>query len=211
MENRFLESCIPVVTAIGKTIGTGEILLYDFTADPPEVIAKEGGITGREAGSKASPFLLELVKDMLEKNETMKLNYESATKSGKPLKSTTLLLTSPSGSLEGVLSLNIDMSAVNVMEHFINRIKGTEKDDSRDEMPQNAQEFLRIMIKKGIENISKPLCYFDKKDNIEVVRFLDSHNIFSIKGSTETLAGELNVSKYTVYNYLEEVRKTGQS
>jgi predicted transcriptional regulator YheO len=206
MASQFLESYIPMVTAVGKTIGIGEILLYDFTIDPPAVLAKEGGITGREAGSKASTFLLDLVREMQDKGESMRLNYETATKSGKPLKSTTLLITGSSGKLEGVFSLNIDMSAVSVMKHFINRLTGTERAESNDEMPQNAQEFLSIMIKKGIESISKPSCYFDKKDNIKVVRFLNSHNIFSIKGSTDTLAAELNVSKYTIYNYIEEVR-----
>ncbi len=206
MSSQLLKTYIPLITAIGKTIGIGEIILYDFTVDPPSIIAKEGGITGREPGTPASQYLLDMVKEMQEENETIKLNYEATTKSGKPLKSTTLIISNQDEEVEGVLSLNIDMSAVNVMEHFINQLAGTEKVNSQDEMPQNTQEFLSIMIQKGIESITKPLCYFDKKDNIEVVRFLNNHHVFTIKGATDTLARELNVSRYTIYNYIEEVR-----
>ena len=206
MAGRQLKSYIPMITAIGKTIGIGEIILYDFTADPPSILAKEGGITGREPGTHATQYLLELVKEMEAENETMRLNYEAATKSGKPLKSTTLLIKNEENKTEGVLSLNIDMSAVNVMEHFIKQLSGVEKVNLQDEMPQNTQEFLSIMIRKGIETIKKPVCYFDKKDNLEVVRFLNEHHVFTIKGATDTLARELNVSRYTIYNYIEEVR-----
>jgi predicted transcriptional regulator YheO len=77
-----------------------------------------------------------------------------------------------------------------------------------EEMPQDTQEFLNVMIRKGIESVGKPVCYFDKKDNLEVVKFLNGINIFSIKGSTDSLAGELNVSRYTIYNYIEEVKNS---
>ncbi len=149
-----------------------------------------------------------MVKEMKDAEETIRLNYETATKSGKPLKSTTMLIINSKGNVEGVLSLNMDMSAVSVIEHFINQLTGREKVDSQDEMPQNTQEFLSIMIQKSIDQISKPACYFDKKDNLEVVRFLNDHHVFTIKGATDTLAKELNVSRYTIYNYIEEVRSS---
>ncbi|MDA3956164.1 PAS domain-containing protein [Oceanispirochaeta sp.] len=200
-----LKSCIPLVHAIGKTIGGGEVILYDFQKDPPELIAREGGITSRLPGTPATQLLCEMVQEMQDEGETMRTNYESATKSGKPLKSTTVLIHDKE-ILLGALSMNIDMSAMNMLQHFIDQFSGKERPDGHDEMPQNTQEFLNIMIRKGIDSIGKPVCYFDKKDNLEVVRFLNENHIFSIKGSTDNLAGELNVSRYTIYNYIEEVK-----
>ncbi|MDC7233876.1 MAG: PAS domain-containing protein [Spirochaetales bacterium] len=202
-----LQSYIPVVTAVGKTLGAGEIILYDFKQNPPILIAREGGITSREPGTVASQLLQDMVSEMTEKGETMRVNYESATKSGKPLKSTTVLI-HYGDELQGALCVNVDMSAMNMLQHFIDQFTGKERINGHDEMPQDTQEFLNIMILKGIESIGKPVCYFDKKDNLEVVRFLNGNNIFSIKGSTDTLAGELNVSRYTIYNYIEEVKNS---
>lgn len=200
-----LKACIPLVQGVGRSIGAGELLLYDFQKDPPVLIVREGGITNRKPGTPASSLLCRMVKEMDEKGETMRINYPSTTKSGKPLKSTTILIYERS-ELSGVLCLNVDMSALPIIQHFIDQFSGVEKPDCDDEMPQNAQEFLAGMIRKGIESIGKPVCYFDKKDNVEVVRFLQKNHIFAIKGSTDILASELNVSRYTVYNYIDEVK-----
>ena len=202
-----LQSFVPLVQAIGKTLGVGEVILYDFQKEPPVLIAREGGITSREPGTPASQLLQDMVREMAEEGETMRVNYESATKSGKPLKSTTVLL-HEGEELQGALCLNVDMSSINILQHFIDQFAGKERPNGHDEMPQNTQEFLNIMIRKGIEALGKPVYYFDKKDNLEVVRFLNDNHIFSIKGSTDTLAGELNVSRYTIYNYIEEVKNS---
>ncbi len=201
-----LQAYIPLVEGIGKSLGSGELLLYDFQKEPPVLIAREGGITNRKPGTPASSLLRRMVQEMDEARETMRINYPSTTKSGKPLKSTTILIYEKN-QLSGALSLNMDMSALPVIQHFIDQFSGLEKPDCNDEMPQNTQEFLAGMIRKGIESIGKPVCYFDKKDNVEVVRFLQENHIFTIKGSTDILASELNVSRYTVYNYIEEVKE----
>ncbi len=202
-----LQSCVPLVQAVGKTLGVGEVILYDFQKEPPVLIAREGGITSREPGTPATQLLQDMVREMEADGETMRVNYESATKSGKPLKSTTVLI-HDQGELQGALCMNVDMSSVNMLQHFIDQFAGKERLRGHDEMPQNTQEFLNIMIRKGIDSIGKPVCYFDKKDNLEVVRFLNDNHIFSIKGSTDNLAGELNVSRYTIYNYIEEVKNS---
>lgn len=203
-----LQTYIPIIQAVGKTIGVGEVILYDFTQDPPVIIAKEGGITGRKPGTPATQLLQGMVKEMGETGETMRINYESATRSGKPLKSTTVLVRNENEELQGALSINVDMSSIHMFQHFIDQFSGKERLDQYEEMPQDTQEFLGVMIRKGIESLGKPVCYFDKKDNLEVVKFLNKNNIFSIKGSTDSLAGELNVSRYTIYNYLEEVKNS---
>ncbi|MBF9015754.1 MULTISPECIES: transcriptional regulator [unclassified Oceanispirochaeta] len=202
-----LQSYMPMVQAVGKTLGVGEVILYDFQQDPPILIAREGGITSRQPGTRATQLLCDMVEEMTDAGETMRVNYESATKSGKPLKSTTVLIHFEE-QLLGALCVNVDMSAMNMLQHFLDQFSGKERINGHDEMPQNTQEFLNIMILKGIESIGKPVCYFDKKDNLEVVRFLNDNKIFSIKGSTDTLAGELNVSRYTIYNYIEEVKSS---
>ena len=45
-----------------------------------------------------------------------------------------------------------------------------------------------------------------KENKMRVVKALDEHGIFLIKGAVDSVAGFLDVSRYTVYNYLQEIR-----
>ena len=78
---------------------------------------------------------------------------------------------------------------------------GTEKAFARD-----ASSFLQIMIDQALSRQSKPVALLSKKDNLEVIRELDENDIFSIKHAVETVARGLNVSRYTIYNYIDEIR-----
>jgi len=43
-------------------------------------------------------------------------------------------------------------------------------------------------------------------DKIEIVRQLEDQGVFLIKGAVKFIAKKLNVSKFTIYNYLDQVR-----
>jgi predicted transcriptional regulator YheO len=47
----------------------------------------------------------------------------------------------------------------------------------------------------------------EKDDKIEVIKYLDQKGAFMIKGAVDHAAEKLNVSRYTIYNYLKEVEK----
>ncbi len=85
---------------------------------------------------------------------------------------------------------------------------GTEagKAGTEEAFPRDASSFLRIMIDQALSRQSKPVALLSKKDNLEVIRELDENDIFSIKRAVETVARGLNVSRYTIYNYIDEVR-----
>ncbi|GAI67066.1 unnamed protein product, partial [marine sediment metagenome] len=44
-----------------------------------------------------------------------------------------------------------------------------------------------------------------KNDKLRVVKIVDDHGGFIIKGAIDRLANELSVSRYTIYNYLAEL------
>ena len=71
---------------------------------------------------------------------------------------------------------------------------------------RDASSFLQIMIDQALSRQSKPVALLSKKDNLEVIRELDENDIFSIKHAVETVARGLNVSRYTIYNYIDEIR-----
>lgn len=45
----------------------------------------------------------------------------------------------------------------------------------------------------------------EKEDKIEIIKYLDQRGAFMIKGAVDQVADKLNVSRYTIYNYLKEI------
>lgn len=45
-----------------------------------------------------------------------------------------------------------------------------------------------------------------KSHRVDVVRRLDSRGYFALRGSVELVAERLHVSRYTVYNYLDDLK-----
>jgi predicted transcriptional regulator YheO len=50
-----------------------------------------------------------------------------------------------------------------------------------------------------------------KQEKIQFVELLESHGAFLLKGAVEYVAKSLGVTKYTIYNYLKEVRMDNNS
>ena len=72
--------------------------------------------------------------------------------------------------------------------------------------PHDAESFMKSMIDHAIAKIEKPLPYWEKEDRLRVVADLEKRNVFSIRGAVNVLAGRIKVSKFSIYNYIEEVR-----
>lgn len=71
---------------------------------------------------------------------------------------------------------------------------------------KDVDEILEKIISKVIEEINKPISLMQKEDNLRVVEIVDGKGGFMIKGAIAQLAHSLNVSRYTIYNYLEELK-----
>jgi predicted transcriptional regulator YheO len=79
------------------------------------------------------------------------------------------------------------------------------KDETETEtFSSNVDEVLGNIIQKAIEKVGKPVSMMQKNDKLMVAKIVDEKGGFLIKGAIDKLAHSLNVSRYTIYNYLEE-------
>ena len=69
---------------------------------------------------------------------------------------------------------------------------------------------LNEIADKTIRKAGKAIPAMGREDKIEIVRQLDEQGFFLIKGSVKLIARKLGVSKFTIYNYLEQVRSESQ-
>ena len=70
---------------------------------------------------------------------------------------------------------------------------------------------LEKMASKEISSIGKAIPSMSKEDRVEIVRRLEEQGFFLIKGAIKVLAGKLNMSKFTIYNYLDGIRAENNS
>ncbi|MFW5787940.1 MAG: helix-turn-helix transcriptional regulator [Halanaerobiales bacterium] len=202
-----LKSFIPVVKGLGKTLGKHfEIVLHDMTREASIVAIENSHISDRKVGDKA-PELLKNMLNSIKEDEDMVLNYVIKTEEGRPLKSSTILIRDDDNQIIGAFCINIDLTNIKIAQKFLNELSDIEEEKSlRDKFPEDVEDFLEIVIQNSLEEVDKPVHLLTKEDKLKIVEYLDENNAFSIKDTINTLAQELNVSRYTIYNYLDEVR-----
>src|SRR5699024_10857034 len=63
------------------------------------------------------------------------------------------------------------------------------------------------LIEEAVEFVGKPMLYMHKQDRVEMIRYLNEKGTFSIHKSIPFIACKMNVSRYTVYNYIREIKE----
>lgn len=140
---------------------------------------------------------------------TGEVNYRSHTEDGRLLKGTTVLIRDKRGAPIGALCINFDLTHLQVATSALEDLSRIDEHDAvgtEETYPRDATTFLHIMIDQALSRLSKPVALLTKKDNLAVIRELEQSNIFTIKHAVEAVARRLNVSRYTIYNYIDEIR-----
>ena len=59
------------------------------------------------------------------------------------------------------------------------------------------------LMQQGVALIGKPVALMTKEDKIQVVRYLNDAGAFLITKSGDKVANLLNISKFTLYSYMD--------
>ena len=65
------------------------------------------------------------------------------------------------------------------------------------------------MIADAIRGTGKEVADLNREEKVALISRLESKGAFLIRYSVERIAKSLNLSKYTIYNYLDEVKTRG--
>jgi len=205
-----LKGIIPLVDGIANTFGKNcEVVLHDIRNPQSSVIAiANGHITGRSIGSPMTEYGLATLRSG--QFDKPIVNYRKKTKDGKLLKSSSLFIKDENGKLIGFLCINYDISELTIARNIINNLTNTiEETDftEKDECFGNTvNEMLSSIVNKILESVGKPVAFISKEEKVNIVQMLDEKGVFLIKGAIDYVAKVLCVSRYTVYNYLDETR-----
>ena len=206
-----LEAIRQIMPGLAKSLGPDcELALHDFQDVSASLAAIENPVTGRSPGAPLTDLVLRILRH--NDNPPDLINYQTQTSDGRILRSSTIFIRDGHGNVVGCLCINRDIThwilARNVLEDFCRThpLNGPES-RSQETFVEDVKDVLQGAINEILTQERKPVKLMDKADKVRVVHALDTRGIFLIKGAVEEVASALNVSRYTIYNYLEEGRR----
>ena len=213
----------PLAKAIGTMFGRHcEVVIHALDDYDHAVIAiVNGEVTGRSEGAPITDLAAQILHDHAWTEDGFLANYSSTTDDGRIIKGTTVVLHGDDGQPIGLLCINLDTSApVAEFIHGILATTPTSEDGSpgdrapstthslplREHFPKTPQGLLELALREARANVAYKSGLSPVERNRAIVEELDRRGVFSIKSAVDTVAEDLGTSRYTVYNYLHEVR-----
>ena len=205
LENQFGDNC--------------EFILHDLTKDYSHTVVdiRNGHITGRSIGDCGSNLGLEVLRGTVKDGN--RYNYVSYTRDGKILRYSTMFIKDDEGNTIGCLCVNMDITETIKLESFLKRYNSYDiTGESTNNIPlasstgqeilaSNISDVLEYLIAQADKIAEKPVEQLTREEKIEFVRYLDQKGAFLVTKSSEKVCEHLKISRFTLYNYLDIIRK----
>jgi predicted transcriptional regulator YheO len=190
-------------------------VLHDLTDGYDHTIVDivNGHITNREIGDCGSNLGLEILRGTVHDGD--RFNYITHTPAGRILRSSSIYIKDDGGKVIGSICINLDITETVQFEGFLKNFNRYEIDehgienDQEEVFVKDVNDLLDHLIRQGQAVIGKPIKQMDKEEKIAFVGFLDKKGAFLITKSGDKICELLNISKFTLYNYLEIYHKGG--
>lgn len=223
-EQEMLQMLASTVRAIGSVLpGNAEIVLHDLR-NPEFSIAEisNAHVTGRRkgdsvlAGLRTDKAFISALEESLEQ-VTLLPDYETFSRDGSPLRSSTAIYRSRNGKPFAALCVNVDNNGIEKALTLLQSLSGmkfkanipTTEPTGADLPHESIEDLMREIISDATALSSGNRRADAKKAKILAVQKMQERGIFLMKGGVEKAADALGVTRYTVYNYLDELKNTG--
>lgn len=212
--SQFLEKYIPIADAVAETFGSRcEVVLHDLTRPQSSVVyTKNNHVTGRSVGESFRHLLYQVLPSSKFRNDHLS-NYRTTTPDGRIIKSTTALIRDEEGTTIGAFCINFDVDDLLKSTYFLDELITMDEMESvkeEREIVGNIWDVVTDLIQHAIDEYPVPVPDMSKYDKLKIVSFLSDKGLFLIKGAIDELAVHLNVSKVTIYGYLDELKPRSQ-
>lgn len=215
-----LEEAHPHMFSVLKNIGDGlaavfgtscEVVIHDLSNPRSSVVhVSNGRVTNRKVGDGIREMATVLRSPRFE-NDTL-APYLSVGDDGRRIKAMTTVIRDEGGDIVGAFCLNLDLEPFFQAQNLVAGLVEAQplETPDEDETPIHDQGVLSILqhiIRQTISEVGVPVAAMDKETKVKIVGFLEEKEVFRIKGAVDDVAKRLGVSRYTIYNYLDEVRQ----
>ncbi len=214
----------PVVALLGGMIGENiEVVLHDLTIPDASVRAiANGHVSGRGVGDpilsgpREDAGFRELYRDVEGTGQlswSIVDEYQTTSAAGRTLRSGTLLFRNGAGVPVAALCLNADMTVFEMAHGWLEQILHKKAQPAQIDAAAGAvglETMMQEIIDEAVKRFMKPPELMNKDEKMYAVETMMQRGLFLIRNSVEQVAAALGVSRFTIYNYLEQIkRKSG--
>jgi predicted transcriptional regulator YheO len=206
-----MQALLPIVRGLAEMFGPGcEVVLHDVRRLPHSIVAIEnGGVTGRTVGDVPTDRMLRSLRHL---DETQDVRLYITSHDGKILKSLAVTLRDEDGVPYGLLGLNHDVSDVvqaqRTLANFtsVGRLVGGAAPEAGEIFAGDIRDVVSGMVTKILGEMGRTPAAMTREEKMEVVKQLEERGAFLVKRSAEQIAEALDLSRYTIFAYLKEIR-----
>lgn len=209
--------------AIGSVVGRNtELVLHDLTQPESSVVAiVNGHVTGRAVGSPVLvgprhdhgfAAVLQTPEEARPDEPVVVRNYPTTTPQGRTLRSATAVFRDSNGEPYASLCINADLSGLVAAQACLEELLGTAtKAEHKQIESPNMEQLMAEIIQAALSESKSTTGAMKKKAKLEAVRQMQERGLFIVKGGIEKAAAVLGVTRYTIHNYLNEIRAQQES
>ncbi|MCR2803371.1 helix-turn-helix transcriptional regulator [Paenibacillus soyae] len=181
-----------------------EVVIHDWSKpfESTIVAIENGHVTGRKVGDPSTNLGLEIMRGSRDGDN--RHNYITQTADGRLLRSSSMYVKNSAGQIIGAVCINMDITDIMAAEKALHSLTGSGGAMVRESFVSSVNELLDSLLIEAQEAIGKPPAQMNKEDKIRLIQLLDQKGAFLIKKSGERICSHLGISKFTLYNYLEE-------
>ncbi|GHV36816.1 hypothetical protein FACS1894187_12120 [Synergistales bacterium] len=190
-----------------------EIVVHDYRNGFEHTITDiaNNEVTGRNVGGCPSSAFIEKLENGGEEIERNPIYFIKHTK-GKIIKCCSTLIRDADNNVIGAVCVNFDVSdfilSQNTVASFVKYTPEVMEAGEDDILVKSVDELMDYYMGMAEKTVGKPMSLMDKDEKIKALRYLDSKGVFKIAKANVSLSEALQISKYTLYSYLEEGRNT---
>jgi predicted transcriptional regulator YheO len=206
-----MQALLPIVRGLAEMFGSDcEVVLHDVRRLPHSIIAIENGsVSGRTIGDVPTDRML---RNLRSADESQDVRLYVSSHEGKTLKSLAVTLRDEDGEPYGLLGLNYDISEVvqaqRALASFtaVARLGGAAP-EAGEIFAGDIRDVVAGMVTKAVGEMGKTPAAMTREEKMEVVKRLEERGAFLVKRSAEQVADALDLSRYTIFAYLKEIRR----
>lgn len=199
--NEAIKGFLPTAEAIQRLLNPyAEVIVHDITKNT--IVAVYNPFSKRRVGD---PSLL--IQEELQMMSDCIGPYEKTNWNGKKIKSVSSLIRDKKQEAVGMLCINLDISAFDQCNELIKAFIQCGQLESKPEplFKDDWQERINNYVHQYLNEHQLSLTSLNRKEKKALTAHLYTAGAFSGKNSAHYVAQILNVSRATIYNYLENL------
>ena len=194
-----------------------EVVIHDFTGELDHTIVYivNGHVTGRTIGDAPTQSFLKYMNVNHPRKSIEKVRHISHLPNGRIIRSSTANFFDEDGTLNSSLCINQDITDLVALENAVKGLSESGQFETSvlstngnefDLKPSSIHGMMDNIITEALAFIGTPPDKMNKDAKIKLLQFLDERGVFMIQKSGQKVCELLGISKFTLYNYLEEAR-----